>query len=139
MDFYARETEMGDDYPPRKAAINMCRKSEAKYKVGAVIFKGSHILGFGHNIDKTHPKWGSGWNNKIHAETRAIYDALKRNEDLSGSSIYIYRENELGEALAKPCLHCFNQLKEFGVESIYYSGAWQEAESRKTFKLLYSY
>ncbi len=135
----AQVLDMDDDYPPRREAINMCRLSEAKHKVGAVIFRGNRLLGFGHNIDKTHPKWGSGWNHKIHAETRAIYDAVKSGKNLSGSSIYIYRENDLGEALAKPCLHCFNRLTEAGVENIYYSGAWQESESRKTFKLLYSY
>lgn len=133
------EYDMSSSCSPRDYAIDMARKSRSKYKVGAVIFRGNNLLGFGHNIDKTHPKWGSGFNKKIHAETRAIYDAIRRGNDISGSSIYIYRENDLGEALAKPCLHCLNKLKKFGVVEILYSGEWQEVESRKTFKLLYSY
>ena len=113
-------------------------KSTGRYKVGAVIFRGKNILVKGHNINKTHPKWGSGFNSKLHAETNLLYLACRNGIDVSASSIYIYRQNEFGEAIAKPCLHCYNKLKAYGIEEIYYSGS-EEEEKENTYKLLYSY
>lgn len=123
---------------PRGAAREESKKSNGKYRMGAIIFRGKNILSRGHNIDKTHPVWGSGFNQKIHAETHALYRAHRDGMDISGSSIFIYRENYLGEAIAKPCKHCYNKLKAAGVENIHYSGTIEE-EKECIYKILYSY
>ena len=58
-----------------KRAIEEAEKSEYKVKIGAVVFKGSRILGFGYNeirhCSKIFPKYKK-FDNTIHAEQKAI-------------------------------------------------------------------
>lgn len=107
MNFFelAKKLSFKSDYPP--------------HKLGAVIVKRNSIIGIGFNKTKTHPKAKTRYKT-IHAEMAAILNT--RMEDLSGCSIYIYRETKDGiPALAKPCEYCLELIKQVGIKNIYYS------------------
>ena len=107
-----------DPIPPWRAAIQESRKSQHRFKVGAAIAKGRRVLAKAHNTRKTHPKFGSGDYNTLHAESHAIYKAIRRGIDIEGSTIYVYRHNN---NLAKPCECCMCLIKKYGIKEIVYS------------------
>ena len=104
---------------PMRLAIKESKKSNHRYKLGAVIAKGNKVLSKACNIIKTHPRYGSGTYQQLHAEGNAIYKALRKGLDLRGTTIYIYRQNN---NLAKPCSCCVNHIKAAGIKNIVYSG-----------------
>jgi deoxycytidylate deaminase len=111
------ETE--DPPPPMRIAIEESRKSKHRFKLGAVIAKRNKILSKACNIMKTHPKFGSGRYNNLHAEGHAIYKAIRSGVDLSGTTMYVYRENN---NLAKPCPCCMGLIHRYGIKEVVYSG-----------------
>lgn len=122
----------------KQEAIKISRTSKCQRRVGAVIYRGNKILAKGCNVDKTHPRWGSGFHGKFHAETRALYIAYKNKVNLYGASIFVYRENEFGAAMAKPCLRCYEQLIRAGIVEIHYSGSNKD-RADSLYKELYNY
>jgi pyrimidine deaminase RibD-like protein len=89
------------------------------HKLGAVITRGNQIVGLGFNKKKTHPLSSTRFNN-IHAELSAILNSGIKN--LSGCSIYVYRETKSGDlAMARPCVDCLKLLKKSNVAKIFYS------------------
>lgn len=89
------------------------------HRLGAVITRGSDIVGIGFNKKKTHPLSTTRFNN-IHAELSAIINS--GIEDLSGCSIYVYRETKQKQiALARPCEHCVKMLKQVGISKVFYT------------------
>lgn len=91
---------------------------DQRYKLGAVISKGSRPISIGWNKLKTHAKWEKAFS--LHAEMSALL--AKRFEDISGANIWIYRETSDGiPALAKPCKLCMAAIEEAGIKRIYYS------------------
>jgi len=112
---------MKDDPPlPMRAAIKESEKSKHRFKMGATIVRGNKILSKACNIMKTHPKFGSGQYNNLHAEGHAIYKAIRSGIDVSGTTIYVYRENN---NLAKPCPCCMGLIHKYGIKEVVYSGA----------------
>lgn len=96
------------------------KKSNVWPAVGAVIIKGTHIIGRGYNQFKTHPKYNDDPEYTIHAEADAINSL--RTSDLRRARIYVYRETADGNpALAKPCLDCQEIIDEIGIERIVHS------------------
>lgn len=88
------------------------------HKLGAVIVKGNKIISVGFNKNKTHTKSNHAWK-RLHAEISAI---LKAKQDLTGCSIYVYRETKNGDlGIAKPCSSCSAAIKETGIKKIYYT------------------
>ena len=104
--------------PPWRAAIQESKKSQHRFKIGAVIAKGKRILARAHNTRKTHPKFGSGEYSTLHAESHAIYKAIRQGINIKGSTIYVYRHNN---NLAKPCECCMCLIKKYGIKEIVYS------------------
>ena len=104
---------------PMRLAIKESQKSKHRFKLGAVIAKRNKILVSAHNVMKTHPKFGSGDYNTLHAEGHAIYKAIQRGLDLSGTTMYIYRDNN---NLAKPCPCCVKLIHKYGIKGVVYSG-----------------
>ena len=90
-----------------------------KFRVGAVLVKGNTILSVAYNIKKTHPKFGSGNYQTLHAEGYALCKALRINKNINGATIYIYRDNG---NLAKPCPCCQKLLNTFNIKAIYSDG-----------------
>ena len=107
-----------DPIPPWRAAIQESQKSQHRFKIGAAIAKGRRVLAKAHNTRKTHPKFGAGKYNTLHAESHAIYKAVRQGIDIEGSTIYIYRHNN---NLAKPCDCCMCLIEKYGIKDIVYS------------------
>ena len=112
-------SELEDPLPPMRAAINESKKSKHRFQIGAAIAKGKRVLSKAHNVRKTHPKFGSGEYSTLHAESHAIYKAVRMGIDLKGSTIYIYRHNN---NLAKPCPCCQGLIHKYGIKDVIYSG-----------------
>lgn len=118
------ETFSGKHQSLLKIATKEAGKSKEFYRVGCVIVKGSRVIGKGFNSRKTCPRFGYGPFDACHAETSAIKNALTKNNYnlLSDSSAYIVRLTKAGRiALAKPCEGCFEKLRDFDIQKIYYS------------------
>ena len=112
--------DLDDPPPPMRAAMQESKKSNHRYKLGASIAKGNKVLVKACNIMKTHPKFGSGEYNNLHAEGHALYKALRHGIDVEGATMYIYRENN---NLAKPCPCCMGLIHKYGIKEVIYSGA----------------
>ena len=108
-----------DDLPSMRYAIEESKKSTHKFQIGAAIVRGNKVLSKAHNVNKTHPTFGSGQYKRLHAEGHAIYKAVRKGLDLSGSTIYVYRKNY---NLAKPCPCCIGLIHKYGIKEIIYSG-----------------
>lgn len=89
-------------------------------QIGAVIYKGNKAISVGFNKKKSHPVFANEDRfYSLHAEMGAIINA---KQDLTGCSIYVYREYKDGSpALAKPCHLCMPSIIEAGITKIYYS------------------
>jgi dCMP deaminase len=88
------------------------------HQLGAVIVRGNRIISLGFNKNKTHTKSNHAWK-RLHAEICAI---IKSKEDLTGCTIYVYRETKLGNlGMARPCQSCMIAIQEAGIKKICYS------------------
>lgn len=98
----------------------MAKHSTCNPQVGAVIYRGSTVIGVGFNKIKSHPKLANEDRfYSLHAEMSAIINA---KQDLKGCSIYVYREFKDGNvALSKPCNLCMPSIIESGITKIYYT------------------
>ena len=110
--------EAGSEPPPMRAARAAAKKSKQRFKLGAAIARGNKVLCKAPNSHKTHPVYGSGLFCTLHAESNAIYSAVRAGINLKGTTIYVYRTNN---ALAKPCPCCMKHIKKHGIEKVVYS------------------
>lgn len=102
-------------------AMQVAKLSQCRYRLGAVIVKGSRVLSVGCNVTKSHPihKEYPNWTISIHAEHSAI---LKATTDVSGATVFVARQG--GNKASKPCSFCLAVLLEAGIkEIVYYNGA----------------
>ena len=111
--------DLDDPPPPMRVAIKESHKSNHRFKLGACIAKGNKVLTRAHNSRKTHPKFGSGDYKTLHAESYAIYKAVRQGINLKGTTLYVYRKNN---NLAKPCPCCMGLIHEYGIKKVIYSG-----------------
>ena len=105
--------------PPMRAAIKQSEKSDHRFKMGAAIAKGNKVLVAAPNSRKTHPKFGSGNFSTLHAESHAIYKAIRQGIDISGATMCVCRANDL---LAKQCPCCMGLIHKYGIKDVVYSG-----------------
>ena len=110
--------DLDDPDPPMRLAIKESHKSNHRFKLGACIARGKRVLAKAHNTRKTHPKFGAGEFKTLHAESHAIYKAVRMGIDIAGATIYVFRENY---NLAKPCSCCMNLIYEHGLKEVVYS------------------
>jgi cytidine deaminase len=103
-------------------AIEEAKKSlHSNFKHGAVLTTGKNIISFGHNEDvNRHYIFKS-----LHAEMSAVKNAkqlkLKKNEK-KDLTMVVVRVNKMGLLRhSKPCLHCQQIMKDFGVRKVIYS------------------
>jgi deoxycytidylate deaminase len=108
-----------DTPPPMRVAIKESYKSNHRFKLGACIAKGKRILSKAHNSRKTHPEFGAGNFQTLHAESYAIYKAVRQGISLKGATLYVYRRNN---NLAKPCPCCMGLIHKYGIKKVIYSG-----------------
>lgn len=104
-------------------AIEECKKSTYRQRVGAVIFNKKQLISKGYNsssksIKKLHPKFQK-WHGSVHAEVDAI---IKAKKNLKGCDMIIVRVNRKNELkLAKPCSDCMKYMKYVGIRKIFYT------------------
>lgn len=114
------------------SAKSISELSDHRCKLGCVIVDGHRIISSGHNSKtKFHRiqseldnKFFPGYENKgpVHAEVSALIPLIKRRVDLSGTTLYVYRENKDGKlAMSRPCPRCMQLIKEQGIKKICYT------------------
>lgn len=108
-----------------RLAIKQANKSAFKQRLGAVLHKGSTILGTGYNATNRHTShWTQSWEGSIHAEEAALLQAVKQHglSKLRNSTITVVRLSKSGKlALARPCEHCQALLSKFQIKKVCYS------------------
>lgn len=106
----------------------------ARAKIAAAVVIKNEIVSFGENQLRTHPfqlKFGKNTDAVYwHAETHAIYNALKRVpvEELIRATLHVVRVKKTAAGskdwvlgLAKPCRGCEFCAKTFGIPRVVYS------------------
>ena len=113
--------------PITSGIIKLCllesEKSNYRFKIGAVVFKGNRILSSGHNEIRSSniPSKHKLYNNSVHAEQAALLGTDWNK--LKGCSILVMRCSKTKGNLsnAKPCPLCQKLLAHIGIRNIYYS------------------
>ena len=58
----------------------------------------------------------------VHAEMSALIPLVKRRVDLTGATIFVYRQKKDGTvAMARPCPRCMEYIRRCGIKHIKYS------------------
>ena len=108
-----------------KKCIEEASKSSYTVKLGSIIFKGTRILGAGHNEIRScsaiNPKYKK-WYNSQHSEIDSIL-SIKDWKTIKGASIITLKISKSNKLLsnAKPCEFCYKTLLFLGIKYIYYS------------------
>jgi tRNA(Arg) A34 adenosine deaminase TadA len=94
------------------------------WHIGAVLVRGGNIIGRGHNRYSANAHFLSRKLNKriwsLHAEMDAIFPLLKRNADLSDTTMYVTGIKSNGRGVnCKPCTICANLLNMLGITVFY--------------------
>ena len=113
--------------PITSGIIKLCllesEKSNYRFKIGAVVFKGNRILSSGHNEIRSSniPNKHKLYNNSVHAEQAALLGTDWNK--LKGCSILVMKCSKTLKQLsnAKPCPMCMKVLEHVGIKDIYYS------------------
>lgn len=113
------------------AAKAVSTLSNHKHKLGCVIVKGHKIISSSCNsatkcssiqakMDKD--MFGEESRGALHAEVDALLPLMRRGEDLTNASIYVYREHKNGVlACARPCSRCEKLIKQCGIKRIHFT------------------
>ncbi len=108
-----------------KAAKEVAAGSKVwEFKLGAIIVLKGKVVASGVNEYRTHPKFGSGYHNRLHAEGGAIYNSVRQGIDLEGATLYVYRL-PTGRT-AKPCLSCEQMLRDHKIRRVVFSAIGYE-------------
>ena len=107
-----------------KRCLEECEKSTYRFRIGAVIFKGSRIISSGHNgirsVSQIKDKFKK-YENSLHAEQAALMN-IDWNK-VKGCSILVMKISPSKGILSmsKPCEICQKLLEHIGIKTIYYS------------------
>lgn len=94
-------------------AIELASTSLCKKRHGALVVRGSRVIGRGINIDKTHPDWHQRQRFSYHAEVRAV----KRSKgSVEGATIYSMRDGPW--KVSRPCGGCIDRMRRLGIRSV---------------------
>lgn len=115
----------------RKAIDNAEYSGHPRFRLGAVIFKGSQIISEGTNDIRSFqaiPDRYVEYSHSLHAELAAILNAER---SVKGFNLLVVRIDANGFLrMAKPCEWCSDSIKHFGIRNVYYSN--DEGEIIKT-------
>lgn len=124
--------------------FEMARKEAEKsdfdsFKLGCILSYKKHVIGRGHNSNKTSPKQKKynryrqfkkgpkAIKHSLHAEIDSLNSVpypLAQSIDWSKVDVYIYRISPgkaLGIGMARSCPACMAALKDKGIKKIYYT------------------
>lgn len=112
--------EDNEPFPPLfRLARRVSKLSDFRIKVGCVISRNRTVISIGHNKTKYNKLWCHPLK-KLHAEAVAL--KLAGRDDLSGCTVYVYRESKNGTPrMSKPCEDCEKLLRERKVKRVVYS------------------
>lgn len=102
---------------PIGLAIQQAQKAATKFRVGAVLFDRTGVLGCGYSH---HTDWTDPCNrHSVHAEHAAIVGL--RHDIIRGSDMVVVRINKRKEIRpGAPCKKCRNMLSRKGIRKVYY-------------------
>ena len=105
-------------------ALEECKLSNYRIRLGAVIFNKKAIISSGHNDIRSSsvPEKHKVWPNSIHAEQDAVFNCRDWSK-LKGCSILVLKLSKVTKELsnAKPCPTCLELLRFVGIKTIHYS------------------
>jgi deoxycytidylate deaminase len=114
-------------------AVEEAKKSEHKFRMGAVIFKGKSVVSRGHNypcksVKHLHPRYYR-WPHSVHSEIDAI---IKARTDVRGMSLLVVRlSSKSNLAYSYPCEKCLTYIVHSGIKNIYYVNKMGKIEREK--------
>lgn len=93
-------------------AGKIAQKSDHRFRLGAVLTKGSRIYASSANKTKSHPKLFPN-RMSVHAEMAV----LAKVKDVKDTTVYVARLGQHSDAfrLALPCLYCIDAMRAEGV------------------------
>lgn len=107
-----------------RKALRLAEKSTNPWRLGCILAHGKRIISRGVNDSKGHPR--AYRDSGRHAELDAVLRSAP--EELDGAFAYVGRITKTGRpAMAKPCWHCEELLRDSGISRVYYSigpGEW---------------
>jgi tRNA(Arg) A34 adenosine deaminase TadA len=114
-----------DEWLMDRAAYYASR-STLRYQHGAIIaLDNGGELGYGWNVDINFNEYRDKWT--LHAEGFAIDRAIHRGhrKNLKGATLYSarVRRNYLDKKASKPCEHCMEMIKAFGIARVVYTNS----------------
>ena len=107
-----------------KRCLEECERSTYRFRIGAVIFKGSRIISSGHNgirsVSEIKNKYKK-YENSLHAEQAALMGIDWHK--VKGCSILVLKISPSKKILgnARCCSMCKSILDHVGIKHIYYS------------------
>lgn len=113
-----------------RAAKKIALNNGQQYHLVAFLKRKGHIIKVGTNTDKTHPRFkrqylDGTWGSHMHAEMSVLRFA-KPGDVLE---VVRYLKSADKYAMAKPCMHCMNYIKNAGIKTVRYTnlrGEWEE-------------
>jgi tRNA(Arg) A34 adenosine deaminase TadA len=111
-------------------AIKAAKENKINHlpRMAAIIVTKESKFFIGRNQYKTHPLQARFGRNPqsiyLHAEIDAIVQAIRSQQDIADSSIYVARVMKNNEiALAKPCHGCLGAILYYGVKNVLYTSS----------------
>ncbi|WP_172427457.1 hypothetical protein [Streptomyces murinus] len=100
-------------------ALKQAARSECRFRVGAVLAKGSRVLGQTPNRRRNAP-----WIDFRHATFHAEEALIRRFSAPHGAVLYVARLDRRDcPALARPCSRCQDALRAYGISVVHYTTA----------------
>ena len=116
-DYINEDISVSDLKRIRCAARVAIDSDHHRFRFGAVAVKSGRYLSAGNNVAKSSPLVPPD-RMSIHAEVQT----LKGLPTAWGVTLYVVRLDAFGKmTLAKPCLHCFDYMREVGVSRVVFS------------------
>ncbi len=108
-----------------EVAVKLAMDSTCRMQHGALIVRGSSVLGVGTNKFRNHPKWVTDYDNcSRHAEMVALRRVINMSDyvDLSKATLYVGRINREGKKrLSRPCDACWCELDKAGIRTMVFT------------------
>jgi deoxycytidylate deaminase len=98
-------------------ALKVSRLSDCSSRHGAVVVRGGNVLSVACNKNTTHPvtRRHKAFSTSVHAEQRALILAAS---DLRHATVYSARSH--GHKIGKPCLMCYELMRDVGIGAVVY-------------------
>ena len=108
-----------------RLASKLAKTSKFKYRLGAVITKGGHVISTGINeIRYVKENFSKKHQSSLHAEQAAIRPLLKKKNfrKLQGAIMFVSRIDRKGNScMAKPCSNCMSLIKAVGIKRVIFT------------------